>query len=204
MDLVGIAERAGQLIKQLSKGYRQRLGLAQALLGDPPVLILDEPTIGLDPRQIVEMRSLVKGFAGRKTVILSSHILSEVAATCDRVVIINEGRLVAQGPPSMLTSEGETCSLRLITLGDEEKVAAVVSRVPGVDSWQAEPASDTEGGVCVFTLAVSGGRQVQAAVAKAVVESGQGLVEMRPLSASLEEVFVRLTAEDKPREEDAA
>jgi ABC-2 type transport system ATP-binding protein len=198
MDAVGIAERAGQLIKQLSKGFRQRVGLAQALLGDPPVLILDEPTIGLDPRQIVEIRSLIKGFAGDKTVILSSHILPEVAATCSRVVIINQGRLVAEGPPSMLVPEsGGGCLVRLVGMGPAQELTAVVSRVEGVTGVRAEEPPAGQEGVCVLQLDTRGGLPVRAEVAKAVVQAGLQLLELAPVTVSLEDVFVQLTTEDK-------
>ena len=197
MEATGIAVRSGQLIKQLSKGFRQRVGLAQALLADPPVLILDEPTIGLDPGQIVEIRTLIKEMAGRKTVVLSSHILPEVAATCQRVVIINQGRLVAQGPPAMLSPEAAAGrSLRLVALGDEGRLAALLAAVPGVGHVAPELAPSGQEGASVFTLGVSPGLEVRAAVARAVVESGHGLVELAPVAASLEEVFVKLTSGD--------
>jgi ABC-2 type transport system ATP-binding protein len=201
MDATGIAERAGQLIKQLSKGYRQRVGLAQALLGDPPVLILDEPTIGLDPRQIVEIRSLIKGFAGQKTVILSSHILPEVAATCSRVVIINQGRLVAEGPPAMLVPQaGGSCLVRLVGMGPAQELTAVVSRVEGVTGVRAEEPPAGQDGVCVLQLDTKGGPGVRAEVAKAVVQSGLQLLELAPVTVSLEDVFVQLTTEEKDHE----
>ncbi|MFH1060977.1 MAG: ABC transporter ATP-binding protein [Pseudomonadota bacterium] len=194
MAAVGVEDRAGQLIKQLSKGYRQRVGLAQALVGDPPVLILDEPTIGLDPRQIVEIRALIRDMAGKKTVILSSHILPEVAATCGRVIIINQGRLVAQGPPSLLSPEqAGACTLRLVSLGQAQRLAAVVGAVEGVRAVRSEEPPAGLEGACVLSLDVAGELGVRAAVAKAVVEEGAGLVELTPVARSLEEVFVQLT-----------
>jgi ABC-2 type transport system ATP-binding protein len=196
MKVTGILERRRQLIKQLSKGFRQRVGLAQALMGDPPVLILDEPTIGLDPAQIVEMRSLIKSMAGQKTVILSSHILSEVAAICSRVLIINQGRLVAQGPPAMLSQgESSACTLRLKTLGPREELATVLEGLPGVESFTPGQPQPGEEGVCVVDLETSGAGQIQAEVAKAVVQAGLGLLELTPLKASLEEIFMKLTAD---------
>ncbi|MEW5914253.1 MAG: ABC transporter ATP-binding protein [Thermodesulfobacteriota bacterium] len=201
MAAVGLEARSGQLIKQLSKGYRQRVGLAQALLGDPPVLVLDEPTIGLDPGQIVEIRSLIKGFAGSKTVVLSSHILPEVAATCSKVVIINQGRLVAEGPPALLRAgQGGATSLRLNVQGPEKELTQLLSQVPGVESVLCQeppaPGEDT----CYFTLETGGGPAVAARVAQAVVGAGHGLLEMTPVSASLEEVFMKLTTEEKAEE----
>lgn len=193
MEATGIAERAGQLIKQLSKGYRQRVGLAQALVADPPVLILDEPTIGLDPRQIVEIRSLIKDMAGSKTVILSSHILPEVAATCQRVVIINQGRLVAQGPPSLLRPErAGNDRLRLAALGDAARLLDLLLATPGVGGVHPEATPADQPGVAVFSLTAAAEPAARAALAKAVVDSGAGLVELTPIAQSLEEVFVQL------------
>ncbi len=196
MDEVGVSERANQLIRQLSKGFRQRLGLAQALLGDPPVLILDEPTIGLDPRQIVEIRSLIQGFAQHKTVILSSHILTEVAATCSRVLIINQGRLVADGPPAMLGQAAP--GLKVVCRGDQEKVQEVLAAVPGVK--EVAPQGQPDGGRQAYRLECSAGPEVAAAVAAQVVGSGLELIELTPIFASLEEVFVRLTTEQSQEE----
>jgi ABC-2 type transport system ATP-binding protein len=205
LKAVDIAKRKGQLIKQLSKGYRQRVGLAQALLGDPPVLILDEPTIGLDPGQIVEIRSLIKSFAGDKTVVLSSHILPEVAATCSKVVIINQGRLVAQGPPSLLKPGGAAGGgrLRVVAQGPAQLLAELLSKVNGVASCAMEDAGSGEA-TCGFTLDTSGGREVQAAVAKAVVGAGHDLIELSPVTASLEEVFMQLTTNETNSGEEAA
>ncbi len=201
MEAVGIERRRGQLIKQLSKGLRQRVGLGQALLADPPVLILDEPTIGLDPAQIVEIRSLIKGFAGQKTVVLSSHILPEVAATCSRVVIINQGRLVAQGSPGMLRSGSEgTSQVRLVCLGPAGEIAPLLRDQEGVRAIAPEESPGGEEGLSAFTLEMSGGPAAQAALARALVQAGHGLVELTPVTRSLEEVFVSLTTQEQTAE----
>lgn len=205
MEAVGIDKRARQLIKQLSKGYRQRVGLAQALLGDPPVLILDEPTIGFDPGQIVEIRSLIKGFAGSKTVILSSHILPEVAATCSQVVIINQGRLMAEGPIELLrVGRQGGASLKVLLQGPQEALTRLLQDVPGVDSVACTGASPHLEGACYFSLETDAHSQVAARVAQAVVAAGHGLMEMTPVSASLEEVFMQLTTEEPGSGEEAA
>jgi ABC-2 type transport system ATP-binding protein len=205
LKAVDIAGRKGQLIKQLSKGYRQRVGLAQALLGDPPVLILDEPTIGLDPGQIVEIRSLIKSFAGQKTVVLSSHILPEVAATCSKVVIINQGRLVGEGPPSMLKPGGAAggSQLKVVAQGPAQLLAELLSKVNGVAACSVEDMAAGDA-TCGFTLETTGGNEVQAEVAKAVVSSGHDLIEMSPITASLEEVFMQLTTKENSSGEEAA
>ena len=195
IERLALGERRGQLIGQLSKGFRQRVGLAQALLGDPPVLILDEPTIGLDPGQIVEMRSLVKGFAGQKTVILSSHILAEVAATCSRVAIINQGRLVAQGPPGLLRQgEGGARDLRLSCHCQPQSLAQTLEGVEGVRVSQAPQARD-DGETCTCQVEVTGPPRVQAELARVLVEAGLGLIEMSPVAESLEDIFVQLTSD---------
>jgi len=205
MAAVGVDQRARQLIKQLSKGYRQRVGLAQALMSDPPVLILDEPTIGLDPGQIVEIRSLIRGFAGSKTVVLSSHILPEVAATCSKVVIINQGRLVAEGPPELLrTSREGGASLRLVARGPEEELTRLLDAVPGVETVACQDTGDSAGGACYFTVETAQGGEVAARVARVVVSAGHELLELTPVSASLEEVFMQLTASDAASGEEAA
>lgn len=205
MELLGLTPRARQLVRQLSKGFRQRLGLAQALVADPPVLILDEPTIGLDPGQIVEIRALIKGMAGQKTVVLSSHILPEVAATCSRVLIISQGRLVAQGPPSLLSPQAAAGSLRLVAQGPEPAISALLAGLPGLSL--AAPAQALEGleGAWVYQLSLAGGANARAALAKALVEAGHGLIELSPQGPSLEEVFLGLTQQEAPaaREEAA-
>ncbi|MFH1033438.1 MAG: ATP-binding cassette domain-containing protein [Pseudomonadota bacterium] len=204
MEALGIEGRAGQLIKQLSKGFRQRVGLAQALVGDPPVLILDEPTIGLDPGQIVEIRSLIKHMAGQKTVILSSHILPEVAATCQRVVIINQGRLVAQGPPSLLApGSGAQVSLRLVAQGEATRLKALLAEVAGVLSLEPLEAPPGLEDCSAWRVTTASDPAPRAALARAVVEAGLGLLELSPLALSLEEVFVQLTTQEAPAPEPA-
>ena len=204
MAAVGVDQRARQLIKQLSKGYRQRVGLAQALVGDPPVLILDEPTIGLDPGQIVEIRSLIRGFAGSKTVVLSSHILPEVAATCSKVVIINQGRLVAEGPPELLRAgRGGGTSLRVKATGDQEAITNLLEQVPGVQSVACRVEREALGG-CYFTVEADQSGETAARVAQALVTAGHGLQELTPVTASLEEVFMQLTTSEASAGEEAA
>ncbi len=188
-----LADVRHRVIGHLSKGYRQRVGIAQAILHDPPLLILDEPTAGLDPRQILETRQLIRELAGHHTVIVSTHILPEAAASCDRVVIINKGALVAVDTPENLTHRlKRTDTLLLQVRGPAEAVGPALQKLDGVlkvapmpplphsnaSAWQVEAANPA----------------VREAVAKRVVESGWGLVEMRPLELSLEEIFLSLTA----------
>lgn len=203
IESVALAKRKGQLIGQLSKGYRQRVGLAQALVGDPPVLILDEPSIGLDPGQIVEIRSLIREFAGTKTVMLSSHILPEVEATCDRVIIINQGRLAAEVD---LGSGGahDQVRVRLVAKGEAEAVSAVLSAVPGVSSLKPDQATQAAQGLACFSLLTDSTPDTSARLARAVVEAGFELIELAPATSPLEDIFLSVIRQESATREEAA
>ena len=194
MERTRIADVARKHCSKLSKGYRQRVGLAQALLHNPEVLILDEPTAGLDPKQIIETRQLIKQLAGDHTVILSTHILPEVSQTCQRVVIINKGRVVAIDTPDNLTSKlrgSETLYVQVDALGTDARGA--LESVPGVTHVSL---SDTRGALAGFEVNSESGRDVRRELAAAIVQRGWGLLELRPLRMSLEEIFLSLTTED--------
>jgi ABC-2 type transport system ATP-binding protein len=191
IDGCGLAEVERRLIGELSKGYRQRVGVAQAIVHEPPVLILDEPTVGLDPRQLVEIRALIRSLRGRTTVLLSTHILSEVATVCDRVVIIDRGRVVAENSAAVLAREQEQSDRVVVRVeGPAAKVAAALRAVAGVTEIAIEPSAD---GIARFVVTTRPGACMSPALAAAVVAQGWGLVELRPLELSLEELFVRLT-----------
>ncbi|MBI4492430.1 MAG: ATP-binding cassette domain-containing protein [Chloroflexi bacterium] len=195
MEQTRVHERANQLIGKLSKGFRQRVGLAQALLGNPDVLILDEPTVGLDPKQIIEARNLIKGLGGEHTVILSTHILPEVSMTCSRVVIINDGRIVAVDTPEALTARLRGSeSVQLEVRGPREQVLARLRKVPHVLSAQANRDGD---GRTIYTVACKLGSDARESLAEAVVGSGWGLLELRSVSLSLEEIFLKLTTSEE-------
>jgi ABC-2 type transport system ATP-binding protein len=206
MEKARIAHRAGDQIGKLSKGLRQRVGLAQALLGDPPVLILDEPTSGLDPRQIIETRNLIKSLGGEHTVVLSTHILPEVAATCSRIVIISNGRVVAEDTPENLDRRLKGAESIAVTVrGPREQVGRALRGVPRVlsvetDGSDARPAN----GLASFTVQSEVGADIREALAKAIVTGGFGLMELRPAHLSLEEIFLQLTTTDAPPAEVAA
>ncbi len=190
----GLVDVADRLIGTLSKGYRQRVGLAQALLHEPEVLILDEPTVGLDPRQIIEIRELIRGLRGRATVLLSTHILPEVSVTCERVVIIDRGRIVAEDTAEALTRQVEGQDRTLVrVVGPRDAVEQALTGVPGVDRLEVAPppngAADTAWSFVAYS---AGGANIRQALAQTVVSRGWGLLEIRPLSLSLEDLFVRL------------
>ena len=194
MERTRITDVARRHCGKLSKGYRQRVGLAQALLHNPEVLILDEPTAGLDPKQIIETRTLIKELGGDHTVILSTHILPEVSQTCNRIVIINKGRVVAVDSPDNLTSRlrgTETMLLQVDASGAD--AGAVLRAVPGVSQVRVGENRET---VTSFEVESESGRDVRRELAAAVVNRGWGLLELRPMRMSLEEIFLHLTTED--------
>jgi len=191
----GLEERRRDVIGHLSKGLRQRVGLAQAVVHDPDVLILDEPTAGLDPAQTRETRSLISQLGRQHTVILSSHILPEVSATCERVVIINQGRLVADDTPRNLSrrlSEGRAQQVEAVVRGTGEDLERRLRELPGVQEVQLSDLEDGE-----RRLLVSGqSADLEDAVARAVIGSGMGLRELHSRALSLEDVFLELTMEE--------
>jgi ABC-2 type transport system ATP-binding protein len=194
MERTQIADMARRHCAKLSKGYRQRVGLAQALLHNPEVLILDEPTAGLDPKQINETRRLIKGLGGDHTVILSTHILPEVSQTCNRIVIINRGRVVAVDTPDNLTARlrgSETMYVQVDAMGgDAEGMLASVAGVTRVS------VSDRRDAIAGYEVESETGRDVRRELAAAVVGRGWGLLELRPMRMSLEEIFLQVTTED--------
>jgi len=194
MGRTRITDMAARLCGKLSKGYKQRVGLASALIHNPDVLILDEPTAGLDPKQIIETRELIKELAGNHTIILSTHILPEVAQTCQRVVIINKGHVVAIDTPDNLTARlrgSETMYLQVDANGAD--VSSALTRVPGVTRVVE---SDRRDGAVGYEVDSESGRDVRRDLARAVISSGWGLLEMRPMRMSLEDVFLSLSTDE--------
>ena len=187
----GLEDVLPRLIRSLSKGYRQRVGIAQALLGSPKLIILDEPTVGLDPAQMIEIRSLIRDLGKTHTVILSSHILSEVQAVCSQVLILSKGRLVAVGAPDALGDSFDTSScLRVTVLGDGKAVLRAVGAVPGI--CKAEIVSESDGQV-TFTAESRDSTDHRAAVSRALTQAGCTVLELTAESRSLEDVFLALT-----------
>ncbi|MBN2602204.1 MAG: ATP-binding cassette domain-containing protein [Candidatus Marinimicrobia bacterium] len=183
-------------IATLSKGFKQRVGIAQALIGDPPVLILDEPTVGLDPRQIIEVRELIKNLAHEHTVILSTHILPEVSMICDRVVIINEGRLVVEDTPENLTARlkgSET--IRVEVEGPSAKIMNVLQAIPEIHSVICTASRD--GGISEFSISSNLGTDIRRELAATIVKNGWGLLGMKMENLSLEDIFLKLTTSEE-------
>lgn len=191
---VGIAEVYGRLIRNISKGYRQRVGLAQALVGKPPVLVLDEPTVGLDPRQIIEIRQLLRDLGGEHTLILSSHILPEVSQTCERVVIINEGRLVAVDTPAALSHRLRNAQRVAVRIdGPRADVLSRLQAIPGVTA--VEPTNDDREGH-VFEVEATEDTDIRRAMFFAMAEATWPILELKGLDMSLEDVFLELITEE--------
>jgi ABC-2 type transport system ATP-binding protein len=195
----GLEEVRRKLIGKLSKGYRQRVGIAQAILSDPEVLILDEPTVGLDPRQVVEIRELIRSLAGRSTVLLSTHILPEVNMTCRRVVIIDRGNIVAQDTPEQLTAKLQGSEQTQITVvGPVDQVRPALAAVPNVHEIQDRPVDATQPAACSFVVSSNGrGDEVRSALAACVVQKGWSLLEVKPLALTLEDLFMRLVTKEE-------
>ncbi|NUM52679.1 MAG: ATP-binding cassette domain-containing protein [Candidatus Hydrogenedentes bacterium] len=189
MERAGLRDMANRIVRNLSKGYRQRLGLAQALIGNPPVLILDEPTSGLDPKQIVDIRALIKGLAPEHTVLLSTHILPEVSMVCERVIIINRGQIVAQDTMHNLTG-GDVESLEVEALGVTETIVARLKGVDGISSVE------TLGGGRYRVLSPRG-KDVRGAIVQALADAECSLVGVQRKGRTLEDVFVEAVAADR-------
>ena len=196
----GLQGMEQRLIRNLSKGYRQRVGIAAALLGTPKIIILDEPTVGLDPAQMIEIRSLIRDLGKTHTVILSSHILSEVQAVCSRVLILSKGALVAEGTPEQLSEKlSPGIRLRVTALGSSDTVLPVVEAVPGITGVQLVSEADGE---VTFTAETADTTDRRAEVSRALSEAGCTVLELTAENRSLEEVFLALTGEtaDVPEE----
>lgn len=204
MDRVKITDMKNRLIKNLSKGYRQRVGLAQAILGYPDVIILDEPTVGLDPKQIIEIRDLIKDLRQKHTVILSSHILSEVSAVCDYVLIISHGKLVASDTPENLSKlAAGSNNLSLVVKGDKEKIRILLGEISGVRDISIE--SSGEEGEWNVKLTTEEHTDIREDVFFKMAENRYPILEMQSKKVSLEEIFLELTEDGagQKKEKDA-
>ncbi len=198
MERTEIKPVADRLIRNLSKGYKQRVGLACATLGGPELLILDEPSAGLDPKQMVEMRGAIKSLSGGSTVLVSSHLLHELESVCDELLLICRGRLIAKGSPSALsTRAGAGAALRLLAAGSAEKIEGVLSAVPAELKWTLVKEREGE---CAYTIETRQGQDVREAVFRAFAGADCPILEMNQINCSLEELFLRLTGGEDGRE----
>ncbi len=204
IERCNLQEKQRVIIRKLSKGYRQRVGIAQAIVHDPPAIILDEPTVGLDPRQIIEVRNLIKSLAGTHTIILSTHILPEVSMTCSRVAIINRGKIVATNTPeNLMTQLTSGSGYELEIAGEAALAKQVLQNVPGVSLVESIPTAlmhshiPVQENLAYLRVISQPGQEPGQEITIALVRAGFGLHEMRRVSATLEDVFLQLTTEEK-------
>lgn len=201
MRLVHISDKGDRLIKNLSKGYKQRVGFAQALLGNPPVLILDEPTVGLDPKQIIEIRNLIRGLGKKHTVIFSSHVLSEVSEICDRVLVISKGKIVADAKTGELSATlSNNLKLSLIIEGASAAVIDGLKKIPGVTG--VKKLRDFSGNAAKYCVDYKKDADIRRDVFNAMARLDCPILEMQPGNESLEEMFLRLTKENGGNDDD--
>jgi len=203
MEMATLQDRRNELIKRLSRGFKQRVGIAQAIVHNPDVVILDEPTVGLDPKQIIEVRKLIKGLAGEHTIILSTHILPEASQTCDRVVIINRGRIAAVDTPENLTTQLKGSERVLMEVGGEEgALREVIDQVEGVTKVDLEAIENSDHLKAIVES--EPGIDLRGKLAAAVIGRGLELYELRAVSLSLEDIFLQLTTEEQSSAQETA
>lgn len=199
MERCNLTDKRKVLIRKLSKGFRQRVGIAQAIVHDPPAIILDEPTVGLDPRQIIDVRNLIKSLAGEHTIILSTHILPEVSMTCSRVAIINRGRIVATNSPQNLLAQlvgGSGYELEVD--GDAVELQKLLQILPGICMVEIVPTDDLPLGRSLIRIVSAPGAEPGRDIAAVTIGAGLGLHELRRTRATLEDVFLELTTQELP------
>lgn len=190
-EVVKITDVRGRVIRNLSKGYKQRVGIAAALIGNPPLIILDEPTVGLDPKQIIEVRNLIRMLGRDHTVILSTHILSEAQAVCDRMVIIDHGRIVADGKTEEINQFIQDNRRYKVTIaGPQAEVLAILKKLPGVVA--CEPLSERDGDAISFAIEAKSGIDIRKAMFYALAEKNYPLMGLEPIGMSLEDIFIKL------------
>ena len=198
MEEVNIDDMGKRLVKNLSRGYRQRVGLAQAMIGQPKVIIMDEPTIGLDPKQIIEMREVVKRLGKKHTVILSSHIMQEVNAVCDRLLIINKGKIVAQGTPEGLARGlQKSGGIQVIVKGKKEDVVSALNEIPDIAKKEAKKGKEPGTTELTLTGGATSEMDIREAVFRCMAKNDFPILLMKPNELTLEEIFLSITASDR-------
>ena len=202
MEMATLQDRREELIKRLSRGFKQRVGIAQAIVHNPDVVILDEPTVGLDPKQIIEVRKLIKGLAGEHTIILSTHILPEASQTCDRVVIINRGRIAAVDTPENLTTQLKGSErVQIEVRGEEETLRDAIEQVEGVTKFDLQMIEDSDRHKVIVES--EPGTDLRGKLAASVTGKGLELLELKAVSLSLEDIFLQLTTEETSSAQEA-
>lgn len=202
MEMANLMDHREELIKRLSRGFKQRVGIAQAIVHNPDVVILDEPTVGLDPKQIIEVRKLIKGLAGEHTIILSTHILPEASQTCDRVVIINRGRIAAVDTPENLKTQLKGSErVQMEVRGEEESLREAIEQVEGVTKIDLQSMEDSDHLKAIVES--EPGTDLRGKLASAVIGKGLELFELKAVSLSLEDIFLQLTTEETPQAQEA-
>lgn len=198
-SMVNITDVQKRIIKNLSKGYQQRIGLAQALLGDPPVLILDEPTVGLDPKQITDIRKLIRDLGKKHTIILSSHVLSEVQAVCDKIIVINNGRIAAQDFTSALTQTGSATNKLLLTVeGKRNSLLSILKKIDGVS--KVTDGGETEKGCYEFLIESE--KDIRRLIFRAFVKTDYNILVMKPIEKTLEDTYLNIISGKLDTKED--
>ena len=201
MEKIQLTDMQKRLIRNLSKGYKQRVGMAQALIGDPEVLILDEPMVGLDPKQIIEMRDLIRNLAKEHTIILSSHILSEVSAVCDHIMIISHGKLAASGSPQELQEMMHTkAELEITLIGTSKLAEEILQNMDGIDSYEIEPAEEENS--IKIRVETAGGKDMRKELSLALSKENMPILSMNRVEKSLEDIFLELTEGEKEDSDD--
>ena len=201
VEKIQLTDMQKRLIRNLSKGYKQRVGLAQALVGDPEVLILDEPMVGLDPKQIIEMRDLIRNLAKEHTIILSSHILSEISAVCDHIMIISQGKLAASGSPQELQEMMHTkAEIEITLIGTRELAEEILQKIDGIDSYEIEPADEADS--IKIRVETAGGKDMRKELSLALSKENMPILSMNRVEKSLEDIFLELTEGEKEDSDD--
>ena len=201
MEKIQLTDMQKRLIRNLSKGYKQRVGMAQALIGDPEVLILDEPMVGLDPKQIIEMRDLIRNLAKEHTIILSSHILSEVSAVCDHIMIISHGKLAASGSPQELQEMMHTkAELEITLIGTSKLAEEILQNIDGIDSYEIESAEEENS--IKIRVETAGGKDMRKELSLALSKENMPILSMNRVEKSLEDIFLELTEGEKEDSDD--
>lgn len=197
IGMIGLQDVQDRLIQHLSKGYKQRVGLAGAIMGYPELIILDEPTVGLDPKQVIEIRELIKTLSKKHTVILSSHILSEVSAVCDEIMIINKGKLVARDTPENLSKTDGKATLMIKAKGTKEQIKGILDSIKGIEDIIFHDDAVTEEGVLQFTVSYQEEEELRDEISFAFAGARCPIYEMKSTTLSLEDIFLELTGESK-------